>query len=178
MERRSVRITSWIAFAMVVATDVLYVGLINSQGASSDPMVYVPRFVAGYLALMAALIGVALTPVREIGVIRVPMRAAAAVGLLVLGVAAAFSIGPPLVIAGILVGVALSRTDRIPGSVPRWSGFVAALLSVAVLLVGFEITERLVMCPEIGTSEGAGSFLITGQYHYTCANGQLHWSSS
>src|SRR6266849_1424882 len=105
MERRLVRVTSLVAFAIVLATDVLYVALIDSQG-QGVPMVYVPRFVAGYLAVMAALIGAALLPAREIAVIRFPLRAAAAGGLLVMGLLAAFSVGAPLVVAGLLTGVA------------------------------------------------------------------------
>lgn len=170
------RVTSLVALAIVVATDALYVAIINSQG-SGDSMIYVPRFVASYLAVMAALTGIALLPAREIAVIRVPLRAAAAAGMLVMGLLAEFSVGAPLVIAGILVGVALSRTERVPESLPRWSGLLAALLSVAMLVGGFAVTERIIECPQTGSSEGAGSYLLGGAYHYTCRDGQLHWTS-
>lgn len=176
MERGLIRVTSLVAFAIVLATDALYVALINALGPG-NPMVYVPRFVAGYLAVMAALIGVALLPAREMAVIRFPLRAAAAGGLLVMGLLAAFSIGVPLVVAGLLTGVALSRTAREADSAPRWFGAVAAVLAVAVLIAGFEVTERLVVCPETGTSSGGGSGFLTGPYHYECVNGRLSFQS-
>ena len=44
MERLLIRVTSLVAFAIVLATDILYVGLIGSQGQDFQP--YVPRFVA------------------------------------------------------------------------------------------------------------------------------------
>src|SRR5207245_5296625 len=91
MERRSVLISSSVAFVIVLVADVVYVGLINAQGPSAQP--YIPRFVAGYLAVMAALIAVAMLPRQEIETIRVPLRAAAAAGLLVMGFLAAFTIG-------------------------------------------------------------------------------------
>ena len=170
-------VTSLAAFAIVLATDALYVAVINAQGPT-DPMVYVPRFVASYLAVTAALIVIALLPRHEIAAIRVPMRAAAAAGLLVAGLIGAFSIGLPLVVAGILTTVALTRTTRLPGSRGgRLFGLVAAALAVGVLLGGLEVTMRVVVCPETGTSSGGGSGLVTGPYHYECDNGRLHWSS-
>src|SRR5256885_1145826 len=127
MERLLIRVTSLVAFAIVLATDILSVGLIGSQGQDFQP--YVPRFVASYLALMAALIVIALLPRPEIVAIRLPMRAAAAGGLLALGFLAAFSIGLPLVVAGVLTTVALTRTSRRPGSaLRRLAGPCAAVL--------------------------------------------------
>jgi hypothetical protein len=177
MERPLVAVTSLVALVIVIATDVLYVAVINAQG-SSDPMVYVPRFIASYLAVMAAMIGVALLPRREVVEIRVPLRAAGAGGLLVMGLIGAFSIGLPLVVAGILTTVALSRTASVPAS--RWTrllGLAAAVLAVAVLVVGLEVSMRMIRCPETGTSVGGGSGLVTGPYSYECRNGQLHWTS-
>ena len=171
MERRSILITSLVAFAIVLATDVLYGGIINAQGGT-DPMPYVPRFVAGYMALMAALIAIALLPRAEIVPIRAPLRAAAAAGLLVLGFLAAFSVGPPLVIAGLLVSFAFSRTIRGARSRPaRFSGLAAAFVAVAVLLAGFEVAQRVVVCPEAGQMSGGGSGFLSGPYQYECNNG-------
>jgi hypothetical protein len=174
MERRLVLVTSVIAFVLVVATDVLYIGLVDAQGQSPQP--YIPRFVGSYLALAAALIAVALLPRPEIAVIRIPLRAAAGGGLLVLG--ALTAIGLPLVIAGILVTVALSRTAREPRTrAARLSGLIAAAISILVLLVGLEVTPRLIVCPDQGTSAGGGSGLLTGSYSYECSNGELHFHS-
>jgi hypothetical protein len=172
MERRSVRIICLVAFVIVLATDLLYIALINAQGPSGQP--YIPRFVASYLAVMAALIAVGLMPRPEAAAIRVPTRAAAAAGLLVLGVVAAFSIGTPLVLAGVLVTFVLSRTSREPRSrAARFSGLVAAALAVAVLLGGLEVTQRLIVCPETGQSAGGGSGFLSGPYQYECINGEL-----
>jgi hypothetical protein len=172
MERLLIRVTSLVAFAIVLATDILYVGLIGSQGQDFQP--YVPRFVASYLAVMAALIVIALLPRPEIFAIRLPMRAAAAGGLLALGFLAAFSIGLPLVVAGVLTTVALTRTSRRPGSaLRRLAGLGAALLAIGLLVAGLEITGRLIVCPETGTGSGTGSGLVTGSYSYECNQGSL-----
>src|SRR5437879_11870486 len=104
MERLLIRVTSLVAFAIVLATDILYVGLIGSQGQDFQP--YVPRFVASYLAVMAALIVIALLPRPETVAIRLPMRAAAAGGLRAWGVLAAVALGPRRVGAGRLLPVA------------------------------------------------------------------------
>ena len=177
VERRSVLISSLVAFAIVLAVDFLYVTLINAQGASDD-MPYVPRFIAGFLALMAALIVIALMPRKEIVAVRVPMRAAAAAGLLGIGLLGAMTIGLPLVAAGILAAVALGRTDRVQGSWRRrLAGLLAAIASIAVLLVGIDAAERVIVCPQFGTSGGGGTYLLGGSYRYECNNGELHMTS-
>jgi hypothetical protein len=71
----------------------------------------------------------------------VPLRAAAGAGLLVLGILAAFSIGMLIVAAGLLAGFALARTNSRPSE--WWTGVAASLVSVAVLLAGFQVTEGL-----------------------------------
>lgn len=177
MERAWIRVTSLVAFAIVLATDVLYVGIINSQG-SSDDMPYVPRFVAGFLAVMATLIVIALVPRPEIAQIRFPLRAAAAGGLLGLGLLAANPIGLPLVVAGILVGGVLGRTGQVSRSrLVRAAGLLAAVLSVAVAVAGLDLGGRVIVCPETGTSGGGGTHLLGGTYRYECNNGELHLSS-
>ena len=180
MERPVVRITSLVAFAIVLATDVIYVALINAQNqGASDDMPYVPRFVAGYLALMAALVALALLPRREIEPLRFAMRAAAAAGLLGLGILAAMSVGLPLVLAGILVGVALGRTTQAPGAsaMRRLAGLMAAVLSLGVAFVGLDLASRAIVCPEVGQSGGGGSHLLGGTYQYECNNGELRMTS-
>jgi hypothetical protein len=138
MERTSVLLTSILAATAVLAVDVLYVAVIVAQGPGPNP--YVPFFVSGYLALMAVLIVVALIPRPGLARLRVPLRAAAAAGLLVLGMIAAFTIGLPIVIAGLLVVFGLVKT-RPAGS--RWPGAAASVVSVGVLVAGFQLTEGL-----------------------------------
>jgi hypothetical protein len=140
VERTSVVLPSILAAVAVIAIDVLYVSVIAAQGGA-EPGSKVPYFVSGYLAVMAALVALALAPQRELEGWRVPLRAAASGGLLVLGMIAALSIGVLLVGAGLLVGFALARTESRPAQ--WWTGVVASLASVAVLIAGFQLTEGL-----------------------------------
>lgn len=172
MERLWVRGALLVAAVIVALTDLLYVVLINAQGESAQP--YIPRFVGGYLAVVAAMVAVSMLPRAEIVRIRVALRAASAGVLLVLGFLAAFSIGVPLVAAGVLVTLALSKTAREVRSRPaRLSGLVAAALSVALLLGGLELAQRAIVCPPGRNEAGGGASLILGSYQYRCANGEL-----
>ena len=107
------------------------------------------------------------------------MRAGASAGLLGLGILAAMSIGLPLVLAGLLVGVALGRTQRVAGAAwrRRLAGVAAAALSLGVGWVGLDVAGRAIVCPEVGTSGGGGTHLLGGTYRYECNNGELHMSS-
>jgi hypothetical protein len=140
MERTSVVLPSVLAAAGVLAIELLYVTLVAAQGGA-EPGSYVPHFVSGYLVLMAVLIVIALIPNPRLDSLRVPLRAAASGGLLVLGILAAASFGLPVVVAGLLAGFALTRTKSRPAQ--WWAGAAASLVSVAVLLAGFQLTEGL-----------------------------------
>src|SRR5437588_3576327 len=132
MERLWVRIVLLAAATIAAITDALYIVLIDAQGESAQP--YVPRFVGGYLAVMAAVVAASVLARPEVVRIRVALRAAGAAGLLVLGILAAFSIGVPLVVAGLLVVFALSRTaSQARSRAARLSGTMAAALSIALL---------------------------------------------
>ena len=139
MERLWVRVVLFVAAAIVALTDLLYIVLINAQGESPQP--YIARFVGGYLAVVVAMVAVSTLSRPEIVRIRVALRAASAGVLLVLGFLAAFSIGVLIVGAGLLVGFALTRTKSRPAQ--WWTGVVATLVSVGVLLAGFQFTEGL-----------------------------------
>jgi len=174
VERRSVRIASLIAIGIVLATDSLYVVLIRSQG--SAPQVYLPIFVSGYLALMAVLIAIALISRPELARAGAALRIAALTGLVVLGFVAAFSIGVPLIVAGLLVLVALVRSTQVaPARFAFVSGVVAGSLALVLLIAGLEVTDRLIVCPDSGTMSGAGRGFVTGPYHYECNEGELHF---
>lgn len=176
MERLWLRVVLFVAAAIVAATDLVYIVLINAQGESLQP--YVPRFVGGYLAVVAAMLVASVVTRPEIVTIRVGLRAAAAAGLLVLGILASFTVGMPLVIAGILVTVALTRTAREARSRPaRLSGLVAAALSIALLLAGLEITQHWIVCPPGSNESGGGESLILGSFQYQCVDGQLRTHS-
>lgn len=164
------------ALAIVLLEDAVYLVLIRSQ-AEAAPDAYTVPFVAGYLVAMAALLAISLTRAPS-PAWRMPLRAGAAGGLLVLGIIAAFSIGLPLLLAGILSTGAAVRTVRGPLWTPAGlTGVVAALASVAALVAGFEITERMIVCPSSGNMSGGGNGFVTGPYHWDCAGGHLSFHS-
>jgi hypothetical protein len=176
VEARGARIMAWVALATVVLEDVVYLLLIRGQ-AELAPDAYTVPFVAGYLLVMAALLGISLTG-RPNPSWRMPLRAGAAGGLLVLGILGAFSIGLPLILAGILATGSAVRTLK--GRVWTPTGLVgaaAALASVAVLVTGFEVTERIIVCPSSGNMGGGGTGIVTGPYHYECVDGRLSFHS-
>jgi hypothetical protein len=176
---RTTRVLVAVPIVVVVVMDALYLAIAvnqNSQG-QVPPNVFVFPFIAAYLAVIAALLTVSLIP-RLSAVVRTWLRGAAAGGLLVLGVVAMFSIGLPLVVAGAMATVATVRTvlrDRVILSSLFAVG--AALIAVAILVAGFEVTNRLILCPQEGTMGGGGSGFVTGPYEYECVEGKLTFHS-
>ena len=170
------RFMAWFALVFAAATDAAYLLLKSGQGGAALDIVTV-AFVACYLAAVAALLGASLTR-RLSASMRLPLRAAAAGGLLVLGILAISSIGIPLLIAGAMATGATVRTLRGPFATPAsLSAVAAAFAAVAVLVAGFEVSERLVVCPGHGTVSGGGTGLVTGPYHYECVDGRLTFES-
>ena len=169
---RSARILTWCAIAAALGSLLTYVAIVFNFG--TDPTgIARDMFVASYLLLTALMLVVSLAR-RLPATPRMAVRAAAAAGLLVLGVLAAFSIGVPIFIGGILAGAATVRTISGPHfSVHAVSSVVGAVLSVVVLVGGFEVTERMIFCPEHGLESGSGYGLVTGGYHYYCVDGRL-----
>jgi hypothetical protein len=176
VEARAARIMTWVALAIVLLEDAVYVLLIRSQGQLA-PDAYTVPFVAGYLILMAALLAVSLVRPPSPSW-RTPPRAGAAGGLLVLGILGAFSIGLPLILAGILATGASVRTLKGSFWAPAGLfGVAAAVAAVAVLVTGFEVTERMIVCPSSGNMSGGGTGLVTGPYHFECVDGRLSFHS-
>jgi hypothetical protein len=176
IDSRPARFMTWFGLVFAIATDAAYLLLKVGQ---SDTALYVFTvvFVAGYLVALAALLGASLIR-RFSETVRLSLRAAAAGGLLVLGVLAISSIGLPLLIAGAMATGATVRTLRGPfvtGS--SISAVASAVLAVAVLVAGFEVTERMIVCPAHGFSSGGGTGLVTGPYYFECINGQLAFHS-
>ncbi len=171
-EGRTLRLLIWIGFVMVLVTAFGYVVIIRAQETYSPEAFAVP-FVAAYLALMAAMLGVSLRQRRLAVRLRPALRGGAAAGLLAIGVLALMSIGILLVVAGGLVAAAAVIT--LIGR--HWSTFLyeaaAALVALAVLVAGFEATDRLIVCPAKGVSGGSGYGLVSGGYHWTCVDGHL-----
>jgi hypothetical protein len=171
-EGRTLRLLTWIAFVIVVVTAFGYVLIIRAQ-ESYPPEAFAVPFVAAYLALMAAMLGVSLREGRLAVRLRPILRGGAAAGLLAIGVLALMTIGILLVVAGGLATAAAVMT--LVGR--HWSTFIyeaaAALVALALLVAGFEVTDRLIVCPAKGFSGGSGYGLVTGGYHYTCVDGHL-----
>lgn len=176
VDSRPARFMAWFALAVALATDAVY--LLLKLGQGSAPLdIYTVFFVAGYLLAIGILLMISLLRASR-PAWRMPLRAAAAGGLLVLGVVAIFSIGLPLVIAGAMATGATVRTLR--GPFVNASSLVAvagAVIAVVVLVAGFELTERLIVCPAQGSASGGGTGFVTGAYHYECVNGQLAFHS-
>lgn len=168
---------TWFALVVVLATDVAYLLVIRAQNVQDSPTPSIVPFIAAYLAVIAALLAASL--LRWLSpALRLPLRAGAAGGLLVLGVLSLFSIGLPLVVAGAMATVATVRKLRGPHltSSSLWS-VGAAVIAVAVLITGFEVTERMIVCPAHGSSGGGGTGFVTGPYYYDCVDGRLSFHS-
>src|SRR5579864_5268698 len=96
-EQRAPRVLVSVAAVALVAIDVLYLGLVESQGASPFPLV--TWFIAGYFVVVAmALIGSLFAPPGA----RVAVRGAAAGSLLAMTVMSAMSIGAAVLIPAAL----------------------------------------------------------------------------
>jgi hypothetical protein len=173
-EGRTVRVLVWIAFVIVLVTAFGYVLIIRAQ-ESYPPETFVAPFVAAYLALMAAMLGVSLRQGRLAVRLRPVLRGGAAAGLVVMGALALMSIGILLIVAGGLATATAGMT--LVGR--HWSTFLyeaaAAFVALALLVAGFEATGRLIVCPAKGVSGGSGYGLVTGGYHWTCVDGHLDY---
>lgn len=163
-----------IAAALIAgAVDVLYVGYVRSQSGHGAGQFLTVPFVAGFIALLA--IAAALASRASAEPIRPALLALSATGLLATGYVALFSIGLPLVIAGVLAFVAailsLARSPRPATALQALAGF---LVAAVVFVGGFSLTQRAITCPPTGFESGSGQgFLLSGAYHYTCVNGTL-----
>jgi hypothetical protein len=173
---------TWFALVVVLGTDVAYLLVIRAQNIQTAqeggaPDAYTVPFVAAYLVIIATLLAASLMRPLSPG-LRFPLRAAAAAGLLVLGVLSLFSIGLPLVVAGAMATGATVRTLRGP-LLTSSSLFAvgAAVIAVVVLIAGFEVTERMIVCPAHGSSGGGGNGFVTGPYYYDCVDGRLSFHS-
>jgi hypothetical protein len=172
---RPTALVVWAAIILVLADLVVYDLLIGGQGEPQPDAFTVP-FVAAYLSLMALALWLSLLDRPLLVSLRPALRATAAAGLLPMGIIAAMSIGLPIFAAGVLAALAAVRAlagPRLRTAV--LSEVAAAVIAVMVLVGGFELTQRLILCPPSGTIGGSGSGFLTGGYHYQCVNGTLTW---
>jgi hypothetical protein len=166
-------ILAWIAAAVAISADAVYVALIRAQGDGPPDRFTLP-FIAAFLGLMTAMLIVSQTERPAVLRIRTALRAGAAAGLLVLGILLLFSLGLPVVIAGVLAAGSAVRTLGGPlWTADSLTGIAAAVVAVVVLIAGFEVTGRMIVCPATGTESGGGSGFVTGGYHWECVNGTL-----
>ena len=164
------------ALVLVVADLVVYGVLLRSQGGRPPDSAAIVPFVSGYMLLMAVVLALTLGGHPFLVTMRPAMLAAAAAGLVLLGFFALFSIGLPLFVAGILSAIAAIRSlgDR-NGRSTVLSEVAGAVIALMVLLGGFEVTQRIIVCPPAGEMGGSSSGFLTGPYHYRCVNGTLTW---
>ena len=168
----------WGSIVLVLADLIVYQFLIRGQGDSSPDSAAVVPFVSGYMVLMVVLLFLAVLDQPRLAKLRHAMLASAAAGLVVLGIFAAFSIGIPLFVAGILAGVGSIRVLAGRSSKnAQLSAVAGGVIAVLVLVGGFEVTQRIIVCPPTGSMGGGGSGFLTGAYHYECVNGTLTWHS-
>ena len=160
--------------AIIAATDDgLYLGTIATQQGSASQFLRVP-FIAAFIALMA--ICAALSSVASAGRWRPLLLGMSAAGLILLGYLAMFSIGLPLVLAGVLAALGLIKALADARSSGEGLGRAAfttaaasAVLGVVILLAGVSFTELAIRCPATGQEGGSGFSLLGGSYQYSWA---------
>lgn len=165
------------AAIIAAADDAPYLGIVGAQGGTSPQFLRVP-FVAAFIAVMAicAALSSRASAVRW----RSLLLGVSTAGLILLGYFGMFSIGPPLVVAGVLASLGLinslgqARTsDQTSGRAAVAMAAGGAVLAVVVLLAGISLTELAVRCPANGIQSGSGASLLGGSYQYSCDNGKL-----
>ena len=165
------------AAIIAAADDALYLGVINTQGGSNPQFLRAP-FVAVFIALMAicAALSFRASAARWLPL----LLGVSAAGLILLGYFGIFSIGLPLVVAGVLASLGLLSALGHARSSAKTSGKAAvamavggATLAVLVLLAGFALTELALRCPANGVENGSGATLLGDSYQYSCDNGKL-----
>ena len=161
------------AVVLVVADLVAYQLLIKGQGDAPPDSVAVFSFVSGFMLVMAVLFALSLGGHPRLVLLRPSMLAFAAAGLIVLGIFAVFSIGVPIFVAGLLAAAAAVRALVGTKRNAMLSEVAAGVIAVVVLVGGFAVTQRIIVCPPSGAMGGGGSGFITGAYHYQCVDGTL-----
>ena len=151
MEGRSTRVLVAVTIVIVVVVDALYVAIVVNQDPRPPELFTIP-FIACYLLLMVVVLAVSLMH-RWSAATRTALR-------------------------GAMAAAASMRTLRGPMFTPsNLLGAASAVIAVAVLIAGFEVTERIIVCPANGSMAGGGSGFVTGPYYYDCVNGHLNFHS-
>ena len=127
-------VTALCAAVIAGAMDVVYIWIIVAQSDTSD----IARVVFVAVAIAALAASAALGGTRPEASARLPFLGVSTGGLLALGYLGLFSIGLPLLAAGILSAVAWAATSRAAGPDHRRERWLAAGLAIAApcVLVG------------------------------------------
>jgi len=162
-----------IAVILACAIDIVYVSqIIGPPGGRPDPLVWRSPFVAFFIALMAIAAAVAVRPLT-VGW-RTLLLGVSTVGLVAMGYLGIFSIGLPLLVAGLgllIVLIGAVAASRQPAGVLRAAA--GGLLALVIFFGGLELTARAISCPASGFEGGTGSSFFGGAYHYLCVDGKL-----
>ena len=162
-----------IAVIVACAVDILYVSqIVGPPGGRGYSLPWRPVFVALFIAAMTIAAALAINPSAAGG--RTVLLGLSSVGLLAMGYLAIFSVGLPLLVAGLGLLVALIYAvvaSRQPAGVMRAA--TGGLLALVILFGGFELTAQAITCPAHGFEGGTGSSFFGGPYHYTCVDGKL-----
>lgn len=167
-----------IAAAVIAAmVDALYLGVVQTQDGGDPQFLTVP-FVATSIALMASC--AALASRASSARWRPLLLGVATGGLLLLGYVGMFSIGLPLLVAGLLLLISLIVTlssrataDRQRAKARIGVAAGGAVVAVALLLGGFTVSELFIRCPARGQMSGSGLTVLGMSYTYRCENGKL-----
>lgn len=165
----------WLALtAAIIAgvVDVVLLGDVGGQpGPSTGEVLRVP-FVAGTIGLAA--IAAALAARQSAGAIRPVVLSLSTGSLLSIGFFGIFSIGYPLLLAGLLALAALGITTL---QARTWGASLLAIAGVVAAIVivvaGFEIAPRVVVCPPTGVESSSGQGLLGDTHSWSCDNGKL-----
>jgi hypothetical protein len=98
------------AAVVAVSTDALYLAIIRAQGPGEPGDWVTVTVVASVILALAVCAGVAALSTAPTPAIRRVLLLIATVGLLVMGVIGIFSVGLPLLAAGVLCLIAWTRT--------------------------------------------------------------------
>jgi hypothetical protein len=161
-----------VATVAVIAIDALYVTIIRSQGGPPSDSPLVAPFVAGFLAAVA--IALASSLVVPWPVAKVALRSAAAASLLLTAVLTGFTIGLAVVIPAAIAIVATAWTMSLyPSRASAVEAVAAAVVGLAVVLIGLQLAWQAVTCPSTGESGGSLPTFIGKGATYECSNGVL-----
>jgi hypothetical protein len=154
-----------IAVIVACAVDILYVSqIVGPPGGRGYSLPWRSVFVALFIAAMTMAAALAIRPSAAAG--RTVLLGLSSMGLLAMGYLAIFSVGLPLLVAGLGLLVALIYAvvaSRQPAGVTRAAA--GGLLALVIFFGGFELTAQAITCPAHGFEGGTGSSFLGGPYH-------------